>query len=1228
MKRITLVATTCLVGFFGTMAQTTSCVDMNAYVASKNIGGTGYYTLNNGLEEKAAQTYHYSGPGKVSQVRVYGNYPYAGGVPLRITVYNVDVNGRPTTVLSSADDIFWSIDNPAGYITVSLPGGGTTVNSNFAIGVSIRNAWPYGSTFRVKYTGDSEGLGADLASLAGTSTGDNWSSAMSSFGKDGDFYLVPKMTNFITSDFDVSSQCLSTGSSVSFDNNSQMSQDSMFNQIGLANYMGSSYYYTWNFGDGSSVSHAMNPSHTYATAGTYSVSLTNTLVGWGGTCSNVKTMTVSVGLTANTTSLTNISCNGGNNGSVMAVGTGGTSPYSYSLTGLTYQSSASFTNLVAGTYTLHVKDAIGCTTTSLFTLTQPAAISFATAASTNASCGNSDGSILVAATGGAGSMQYQLNAGMFQSSGSYTGLAAGPYLLTAKDGNGCTKNVTVLVNNLGAPTLSIASTTNVSCYNGNDGTIVLTATGGVGTLQYSINGGTTYQTSGSFLGLSAGTYTVMVKDASNCRQGQTIVIGQPSLISFTHSTIATSCNGGTDGQIIVTSAIGGIGTLTYSLNNTTYQSGTNFSGLIAGNYTLYVKDAASCISQNSVVVGQPLPIILTNTIVAVGCNGFGNGSIVVTASGGTQPYSYSIDDEESQPTNGFYDLTAGIYTISVEDGNGCVNSAIATISQPTVVNATVTATNSTCGNSNGGLLVIGNGGSGASYQYSLDGIVFNSTGSFSSLPAGNYFITVQDGTGCKSVVSKTIFDSNGPSIVTVNSTNIACHGGHDGSINVNSVTGGTGTLQYSINGVVWTTNSTFTGLFAGAYTVYVKDVNGCIGTSILWLTQPSAFVITNSLVNVTCFDGNNGAGTIFAAGGAGTLAYSINNGLSFQSSNTFSNLDAGNYHVIVRDIASCTGETYFTITQPTEINFVAGVLNVTCSGANDGNLIVYAYGGTGALQYSINGITYQSSNVFTDLVGGIYNVYVKDANGCIINHLVAVSQPLPLMINSSVSDVSCAGGNNGVIDITVVGGVGVNSIVWSNDAISEDIFNLDAGAYTVVVEDNNGCSATAAFIVNEPLMPIVVNAVVNNTTVNTGYIDATVTGGTPPYAFSWSNGASTQDISDLIPGTYILSVTDLNGCISTNEFIVEDALSLHDLGALSAELIVYPNPTSANTTVQINGSLIEKISLVDMFGKTVYEASPEVSKVELQTATFEQGMYFLHVVVEGKTTTRKLNVIR
>ncbi|MEY3198136.1 MAG: hypothetical protein RJA13_94 [Bacteroidota bacterium] len=162
MKKITLVTVAFFLGLFGLMAQTTSCVDMNAYVDSKNTGGTGFYTLVNGFEERAAQTYHYSGPGKISQVRVYGNYPTFGGVPLRISIYNIDADGRPTTLLSFVDDIFWSYDNSLGYISASLPEGGTNVTDDFAVTVSIRNAWPWGNTFQLKYTGNGEGLGEDL----------------------------------------------------------------------------------------------------------------------------------------------------------------------------------------------------------------------------------------------------------------------------------------------------------------------------------------------------------------------------------------------------------------------------------------------------------------------------------------------------------------------------------------------------------------------------------------------------------------------------------------------------------------------------------------------------------------------------------------------------------------------------------------------------------------------------------------------------------------------------------------------------------------------------------------------------------------------------------------------------------------------------------------------------------------------------------------------------------
>ncbi|MGZ4060696.1 MAG: PKD domain-containing protein, partial [Bacteroidia bacterium] len=1132
MKKITLVAMAFFLGLMGLVAQTTSCVDMNAYVNSKNTGGTGFYTLTNGFEEKAAQTYYYSGPGKVSQIRVNGSYPGVGGVPLRVSVYNVDAAGRPTSTLSYADDIFWATDNAIGYITVSLPGGGTTVSNNFAIGIAIRNVFPWGNTFQLKYTGNGEGLGADLASLAGTSTGGNWASAMTSFGKDGDFYLVPKMTNFITSAFTPSTQCATTATTIAFTNTSAMSKDYMFNKIGLAGYAGSNFFYTWDFGDASPVSHLTNPTHVYGTAGSYTVTLTSTLEGWGGTCTNVKTMTISVGLSVSSSAITNVTCNGGNNGSVTAVSNGGTAPFTYSLNGTTYQSSATFNSLTAGAYTLYIKDAVGCTNTAAFTITQPAAISFTTAASTNASCGNNDGSILAAATGGTGAIQYQLNSGVFQSSGSFTGLAAGSYTVTAKDANGCTKPTNIIVNNLGAPVLTVTSTTNVSCHGGNDATIILSATGGVGTHLFSVNGGATFQTSGSFTGLIAGTYPVLVKDASGCTQGVTLIISEPSSITFSTSQVTTSCHGVNDGQINVSSVIGGIGTFAYSLDGINYQSSPNFSELNAGTYTVYVKDAASCVAQTTVVVNQPVAVTATFALTGAGCNGSDNGSIIVSATGGTQQYNYSINDQEPQPSSQFGDLTAGTYTITVTDKNGCSYSSTAVITQPTAVTGTSTITNSTCSNSNGGILVVAAGGSGSGYQYSLDGVVFNTTGSFTGLPAGNYFITVKDGTGCQTVVPATIFDSNGPVITSSSHTNVGCNGGNDGSITVNTVTGGTGALLYSINAISWQSSTSFSGLTAGTYTVYVKDINGCIGTVEISITEPSAFVITNSIVNVSCHGSNSGSVSVFAAGGAGTLAYSIDNGATYQSSNTFTNLYAGSYKVIVRDIAGCTGFILFNITEPSVINFFAGVLNVNCHGNSNGAINVYAHGGTGAYQYSLTGSTYQASNSFTGLFGGAYTVYVKDANGCVVMQTVTVVEPAALSISSVVSNVTCSGGNNGVVDLTINGGVGHNNFSWSNGAGTEDIFGLVAGTYSVIVTDGNGCNITGSYTITQPLSPIVVNAVVTGTSGSTGAINATITGGTSPYTFSWSNGATTEDITNLTPGVYTITVTDALGCVS------------------------------------------------------------------------------------------------
>ncbi len=1205
-------------------SQTVSCIDLNGYVESKNTGPTGYYTLKTGFEEKAAQTYYYSGPGKISQVRVYGNNPYFGGVPLRVAIYSVDANGRPTTTLATADDIFWYSDNNAGYITVSLPSGGINVSSKFAVGVTILNAWPYGNEFRLKYTGDGEGMGADLASLAGSSTGGNWSSAMDNFNKDGDFYLVPKVSNFNTADFNASSKCIAQGETVNFTNTAAFSKDSMFNKIALSNYSGNAHFYVWDFGDGSPVSYLQNPSHTYSSSSVHTVTLTTTIVGWEGTCTSVKTMQISVGLTANASVASNVSCNGGTNGSVNALAVSGASPYTYSLNAVDYQSTTTFNNLPAGNYTVSVKDALGCVRTHPFTITQPAAINFSTASSTNASCNSSDGAILAIANGGVGTITYKLNNGSFQSSGAFSGLTAGSYQITAKDGNGCLKTTNIVVNNQGAPNLNV-SQTNISCNGGADGTISAGATGGTGVLLYSINGGVNYQQNGAFTGLQAGTYNVMVKDGSNCTQGQTIVLQQPTTIQFSMETFKTSCFGGSDGGINVINATGGIGNLSYSINNVSYQSSPYFGGLQAGTYTVYVRDAASCVRQLTAVVGQPTPLVVTSAIAAASCNGYGDGSLMLTANGGTAPYMYTLNGTITQPTSMFGDLNAGAYNVMVEDFNGCIGTVSAVVTQPNAVGGTAVATNSTCGNNNGGLLVTANGGSGMGYQYSLDGTTFNSTGSFTNLSAGNYYIIVKDGAGCSSVIYKTLFDSNGPSIGSFSSTNVGCHDGNDGTITINTVTGGTGTLQYSLNGINWSTSPQFTGLTATVYTVYVKDVNGCIGTTSVLLTQPSAFVITNALTNVTCHDALTGAATVFAAGGSGTLAYSIDNGMTYQSSNTFQNLPAGQQTVIVRDIAGCTGQTAFTLTQPSPITFFSGVLNVSCAGAANGAITVYAFGGTGALQYSLNGTTFQTSNYFSGLLQGNYIVYVRDANGCISSHLTHVNEPAQLTVNSQVSSVSCAGGNNGVIDLTITGGAGVNQITWSNGATTEDVFGLESGTYTVTVEDNNGCTESNTFVITEPASPLVINAVVGNTTANSGSIDATITGGTTPYTYEWSTGATSQDLSNLVPGTYYLTITDANGCISTDQFTVENAASVEENTELSLRL--YPNPSNEFIIIESDGEQMTEIRIDDMQGKCVFSTNTLQEKVVIPTLDFETGMYFVRIAIGQQWIMRKLDVL-
>lgn len=1231
MKKVTLLVCAMYLGIVSAGAQN-SCNDMNGYPQSKNTGGTGAYTLMSGFEENASQTYHYSGPGKISGVRIYGYTPNViTGVHLMVRVYNVDASDRPTSMIGSKSATWDWTDNFAGHKDVSFSGGGYSLSSNFAVSIEIVNGITSVTQFQVTYNGNGEGRGEDLASLAGTSTGFNWASAKTAFSKDGDFYIIPRMKNYNTAGFTPSSVCVGTNSPITFTNNTAMTTDSMFNQITQAHYTGPDHLYTWNFGDGSAASYATNPVHTYTAAGVYTVTLTSKIDDWSSGCSNTITKRVSIGLNAGTPVVTNATCNGSTNGSFTVTAAGGAAPYTYSIDNESYSSGSVFSSLAAGTYTVFVNDLLGCQQTASVLITEPAAIVFGTPGTTNASCANSDGAIQVSATGGSGSLQYSLTGSSWQSSGNFSNLAAGSYTVWAKDANGCIKTIKTAVNNVGGPTLNILSSTNVSCYGSSDASIVALGTGGSGVLQYSIDG-INFQVSGTFNGLSADTYNVTVKDVTGCLSIVPVTVAQPSQLKFSTSSVAVLCNGGNDGQVLVNNITGGTGTMSYALDVANYQSDNIFTGIAAGTHTVYVKDASGCTATHTVLVSQPSALSAVTTATNVSCNNSTNGQISVVASGGTPGYSYSIGGSQFFPTGDFDDLVAGAYTIVVKDNNGCLFLSNIAVSQPPAITSTVTVGNSTCGNADGNILITAAGGSGAGFQYSINGTTFNSTGSFTGLIDSTYNVLVKDGAGCMNVFHITVTNSNGPVINSVSSTNVTCNGGNNGTINVTNVTGGSGTLYYQVNGSAWQTSTSFGGLGAGVNTVVVQDGLGCSGSYQVTLTQPAAISVNVTTANLLCSGMNTGSATVTAGGGSGTLAYSLD-GTTFQSSNLFTNLSPGTYPVFVRDAGGCIGTDNFTITSPKPILISnTGALDVTCHGYANGAITISASGGTGTLQYSLGGSGYQSSNHFGGLSGGTYTVFVKDANGCTKTATVLINEPAAIVASANVTNVSCAGGHNGTISVSVTGGTPGFTYSWSNQAgTGANISNLAAGTYSLIITDENGCVKTLSSTVTQPSSPLIVNAVVTNASSNTsadGFIITTVTGGTPGYTFSWSNGPVTQNDYNLLPGSYVVTITDANGCVTSGVYTVGSATGIQNLTSGATQVKIYPNPANAFITLESDNAVIDRVELLNLVGEVLYTDSPKTVKANVSLEGLSEGMYFVRYQVNNKYVTKRIEVLK
>jgi hypothetical protein len=833
------------------------------------------------------------------------------------------------------------------------------------------------------------------------------------------------------------------------------------------------------------------------------------------------------------------------------------------------------------------------------------------------------------ASGGISPLQYKLNAGPFVASGTFNGLAAGTYVLTIQDANSCTVTTSVSVNSNTAPSLITPNVMNVSCFNGNDGAITLSSTGGTGLIQYSINNGITYQNSGAFTGLVAGTYICVVKDNAGCTSFASVIITQGTSMNVFLSQSPISCHAGNNGSIQVAS-YGGIGVHTYSLNGVNYQTAPLFTGLYAGTFTVYVKDVASCVKTAQITVTQPTALANTITATSASCFGEVNGSLASIATGGSPSYTFSLDGIHFQSITSFVNLPADTFLITVKDANNCVFESVGIVLQPTSILATVNTTNATCLTSNGSIMAMGSGGSGSGYEYSLDGITFQNNGLFSGLPAGNHFVVVRDGSGCQNTVSGVITSAGGPIIGSLTAQNVSCHTGSDGSITVVNVTGGTGSLLYSKNGVNFQASNVFTMLSAGNYIIQVKDANGCLDTAAKTILQPNGFTVVANATNVLCHGYPAGSVQILASGGAGFFAYSLNNGLNYQSGSIFSNLYAGQYTVLIKDAANCVATQLFTITEPTAIQIHTSLLDVSCYGVNDGEINVSANGGIAPYQYSINSLPFSPSPNFVNLSGDVfYEVHVRDSNNCVSTVYRFINEPSLIQMNPLQTNVSCYGGNNGAINLTVTGGVSPYSFLWSDQTIGSANTNLSEGIISVQVMDQNGCNGNMNFTISQPTSPLVVNAALTNTSSTSaqdGAIDITATGGTAPYVYSWSTSSSDEDLSGVGVGVYIVTITDNNGCSLANTFQLTSTAGLASTDALM-EIQLYPNPTRLGLTIDAGNESLDHLLVLNMFGQNILEMDLTGHSYFLNTADFATGLYLVKLTSNGQFITKQVSVV-
>ncbi|MFK7934095.1 MAG: proprotein convertase P-domain-containing protein, partial [Saprospiraceae bacterium] len=604
-----------------------------------------------------------------------------------------------------------------------------------------------------------------------------------------------------------------------------------------------------------------------------------------------------------------------------------------------------------------------------------------------------------------------------------------------------------------------------------------------------------------------------------------------------------SCADATDGAVDVV-ANNGQRPYTYILDGRPAQSDSIFADLAPGMYMLTVRDATdTCEVSFDFEIFAPDALELSFTQTNPTCANFTNGVATVTAMGGTEPYTYLWSNNET--TRQIQNIAGGDYTVTVTDFNGCMMMETISITEPDEFIPNIQVTGVSCNGETDGEAILNPAGGTAPYDYAWDN---GTTGiQTQNLTAGGHNVTVTHANGCTEIVGFTIEEPVALFVQEINHFPTSCAGGSDGRAFV-IVDGGTEPYTYEWSDDLRQNADTATFLMPGFISVTVMDANGCTVSADVTVGEPTELLVNTQRTDVNCNGGNDGTATAMPMGGTGPYNYQWSDDNS-QTTQTASDLLAGNYTVTVIDNNGCETPTTVMIGEPSSAVTIASVEQTVrgCFGARAGEAEVQASGGTGA--YTYEWADGQTTPTAINLDSIEQFITVTDANGCTAESSIVISDLEDITFSLINVPPTCFGAADGRMAVNnSMGGIGSGyTYQWSTEPtqtmeIAEGL--MGDRSYTVTVTDAQGCVKAETRILEQPTA-ISFNVAGTDALCfgdSTGTASITdIVGDNNDFTYQWDLAAANQTTptaTDLPAGIYSVTIEDNAGCEATNEITI------------------------------------------------------------------------------------------